>query len=197
MDGYIRGISAQRTSDGSIAVKWVWPSGYNCVRIVFLHRLHGREISELSAEELAGCSDLCFSDEFQIAGGRYIFPVGTSDAGLLKFRVYCCDSPESTDFTKSSDIAKITGITLKISYRTTEKKSGKTYKKITLSINSDADVPPGTLSYRVMPSGADYPINALIPAGASQTGPIITGVQESVKLGLAPGHDDEYVINAQ
>lgn len=197
MDEFIRGIEALHTADGSIAVKWIWPTGYTCVRVVFVHRLGGRDVSELTPEELAECSDLCFTDEFQIAGGRYVFPVGAKDAGLLKFRVYCCDSPESTDLTKFSGTAQITGITLGIKYKTSEKKSGKVYKKITLSLVSDAEVPAGALAYRVMPSGSEYVINSRTAAGASETGPIIVGVQESVTLGLAPGHEDEYVIEKQ
>lgn len=194
MDVFIKGIAALRTAEGSIAVKWVWPSGYTCLRIVFLHRAGGRDPSELSPEELAQCSDLCFAEEFQIAGGRYVFPIGANDAGLMKFRVYCCDSPESTDFSKFSDIAQITGITLNVSYKTSEKKSGKLYKKITLSIKSDADIPAGALAYTVKPSGTEYPVNRSVPKGDSEIGPVIVGTNESVTLGLAKGHENEYVI---
>ncbi len=195
MDEYIKGIAALRTADGSVAVKWVWPSGYSMVRIVFVHRLGGRDVTSLTPDELAECSDLCFTDEFQIAGGRYVFPIGAKDAGLLKFRVYCCDSPESTDFTKPSGIAQITGITLNISYKTAEKKGGKMYKKITLALKSDAEVPAGALAYRISPGGAEYVIHQRVAAGSSELGPIIAGAQAGVTLTLAPGHEDEYVIN--
>ncbi len=194
MEEFIKGIAAVRTADGSVAVKWVWPSGYTCVRVVFVHRLGGRDAAELSPGELAECSDLCFTDEFTVAGGSYVFPIGAKDAGLLKFRVYCCDSPDSTDFSKSSGTAQITGITLNIGYKTSEKKSGKLHKKITIALKSDAQVPPGALAYRITPGGAEYVIHRRIEAGSSELGPIIAGAQDSVTLTLAPGHEDEYVI---
>ena len=100
MSVFIGNIGAARTADGNIAVSWNWPNGYNCVRVVFVHKLGGRDVTKLTPDELSEVSDLCFTDEFQIAGGKYIYPIGANDAGLLKFRVYCCSDPSHTDFEK-------------------------------------------------------------------------------------------------
>jgi hypothetical protein len=196
MSVYIKNMAAARTSDGSIALSWSWPQECSCVRVVFLHRLGGRDIASLSKDELAAASDLCFPDEFRIAGGKYIYPVGADDAGLLKFRVYCCDSPESTDTERFGETVQITGITLNIGYKLEEKKSGKLWKKVTFRLNCDRGVPAGTLAYRIGASDAEYRINSAIPAGASEAGPVIVGISDTVTLGLAPGHEDEYAVRA-
>lgn len=196
MSAYIRNMNAARTADGSISLSWSWPQGCTCVRIVFLHRLGGRDVTELGADELAAASDLCFQDEFRIAGGKYIYPVGAGDAGLLKFRVYCCEGTDKTDFEKSGDVVQITGITLNIGYKISEKKSGKIYKKVTFIMNCDSDVPAGTLAYRVGASDTEYRINRPLPAGASEAGPVIVGMNDTVTLGLASGHEDEFAIHA-
>ena len=190
----IKNIAAARLADGGIAVSWVWPAGYQCVRIVFLHLLGDRDIARLSPAELSEVSDLCFMDEFRIAGGRYICPSGKNSAGLLKFRVYCCESPEKTDLDGFSDIVRITGTVLNIRYTSTEKKSGKMYKKVTLHTEADVSVPAGTLVYKSSLSGAVYPVSRIIPAGPSETGPVILGEHDSLTLALAPGHEDEYKL---
>ena len=195
MDEYIKNLAAVRSNDGNILISWVWPSGYTCVRIVFLHRLAGRDIRKLSADELGNVSDLCFLDEFQIAGGKYVYPIGSKDTGMLKFRVYCCESPDKTEFDKCSADVGITGITLDLRYKSVFKKSGKNFKKVTFSINSEADIPPGSLAYRVMPAGMLYPINAALPAGSSDVGQIIIGAAEDCVLELAPGHEGEFRIH--
>lgn len=197
MECYIKNISASRTEDGNVCVSWNWPAGQSCVRVVFEHKLAGREVTSLSAAELSDCSDLCFMDEFRISGGKYIYPVSDSEAGLLRFRVYCCDSPESTDFTKSSDTAKITGITLNIRYRITEKKSGKTYKKAAIEIDTDSDIIAGTLAYRIMPGRAVYSVGRYLPRGKSVIGPVILDARDSIALELAAGHEDEFALTAQ
>jgi|GEM_PF-3589392 len=197
MDHFIKNIEASRTEDGNVCVSWSWPTGYSCVRVVFEHKLHGKDAASLSDAELAECSDLCFMDEFRISGGKYIYPVSDRDAGLLRFRVYCCDSPDSADFTKSSDSARITGITLNVRYRLIEKKSGKTYKKVKFTIDSDAEIPAGTLVYRLMPGRYAYSIDKMLPAGSSAIGPVIADAGDSVTLELAPGHEDEFALTAQ
>ena len=191
MDEYIKNIAAARAADGNIVLSWAWPTGCGCVRVVFLHRLGGRDISDVPPSELGGVSDLCFMDEFQIAGGKYVYPIGGNDAGLLKFRVYCCDSPENIDFGKCSGTAQITGITLNISYRTSAKKSGKKYKKVTFSVKADAAVSAGSLAYTV------YNVNVPVPQGESELGPVILYAQDEAALELAAGHEDEYAITAQ
>lgn len=195
MDNYIKNTEAIRTADGNVAVSWVWPSGYNCVRIVFLHRLGNRDLKKLSADELGEVSDLCFMDEFQISGGKYLYPVGSNDTGLLKFCVYCCDDPAHTDLGKYGDTVHITGITLNIRYKTAEKKSGKTYKKITFSVTADCAVPAEVLAYRV--NGTVYPVTADLPAGASELPPVVAPAHASATLELAAGHEEEFQISAQ
>lgn len=196
MSGYIKNIGASRTADGNIAVSWSWPQECGCVRIVFEHRTGGADISSMTAEQISSVSDLCFQDEFRVAGGKYIYPLSAADAGLLKFRVYCCESPENTLWDRSSETARITGITLNINWRLTEKKSGKLYKKVTFVLDSEHDVPAGTLGYRTVSSGAEYVIGRGLPAGHTEVGPVILGVSESVALCLAPGHEDEFVLHA-
>lgn len=195
MDYFIKNTAAARTADGNVSVSWVWPSGYQCVRIVFVHKLGNRDIRKLSPDELNGVSDLCFTDEFQISGGKYIYPVGENDTGLLKFRVYCCDDPAHTDFEKYSDTVHITGITLNIRYKTAAKKSGKTFKKLTFSVTADCAVPAEVLAYRV--GGAVYPVTADIPAGASELPPVIVPVSADAVLELAAGHEEEFALSAQ
>ncbi len=194
MDDFIVNISAVRDNSGNIAVSWVWPSGYDCVRIVFIHKLGGRDVSALSAGELSEVSDLCFTDEFRTAGGKYIYPVSAGDAGLLGFCVYCCESPDRMITDRHSGIARVTAITLNVRYKVSEKKSGKLYKKIMFRLDCDAAVPAGSLAYRINPSGAVYPINSPVPKGESDTATVIAGVSDSVELILAPGHEDEYKI---
>ncbi len=196
MEEYIRNIAAIRSADGNIMLSWVWPSGYSCVRVVFLHRLGGKDIKTLSPAELGAASDLCFMDEFQIAGGKYVYPIGANDAGLLKFRVYCCDSPEQTDFDKCSAPVSITGITINVRYKTSAKKSGKTYRKFSFTVTADANIPTGSLAYRIRPSGALYTINTVLPSGTTEVGPVILGIQEDAVLELAPGHEEEFAITA-
>lgn len=195
MDEYIKNISAMKTPDGNVSVTWVWPMGYNCVRVVFLHRLGGKDVTALSPDELASASDLCFMDEFQIAGGKYVFPVGGNDAGLLRFRVYCCESPDNMLMDKSSGTAQVTGRTLYLRYRTNAVKSGKRYKKVSFSVTSDASVLPGTLAYRV--GSAPYSVNIPVPAGASVIGPVIVGANDDITLGLAAGHENELEIQTE
>lgn len=195
MSVFIGNIGAARTADGNIAVSWNWPTGYSCVRIVFVHKLGGRDVARLTPDELSEVSDLCFTDEFQIAGGKYIFPVGANDTGLLKFRVYCCDDPAHTDFAKCSDTAHITGITLNINYKTAAKKCGKTYKKITFSVNADCAVPAEVLVYRLSPGDTEYHISADIPAGASELPPVIVPANCNAELRLAAGHEEEFEIH--
>lgn len=197
MDHFIKNIEASHIEAGNVCVSWGWPTGYDCVRIVFEHKLGGRDAASLSPEELSECSDLCFMDEFRISGGKYIYPVADNDAGLLRFRVYCCDSPGSTDFTKSSDTARITGITLNVRYKLVEKKSGKTYKKVKFTIDSDAEIPSGTLAYRLQPGRYVYTVDKTLPAGASEIGPVIADARDSIKLELASGHEDEFVLLEQ
>ncbi len=194
MNEFIANISAARDNSGNIAVSWVWPSGYDCVRIVFTHKLGGRDVSGLRAEELSECSDLCFTDEFRTAGGKYIYPVGANDAGLLGFCVYCCEAPDRMIFEKHSGIARVTAITLNIRYKVNEKKSGKLYKKLTFRLDCDAEVPAGSLAYRLASTGAVYVIGTRVPKGSSETPPVIVTVSDKAVLMLAQGHEDEYVI---
>ena len=197
MECYIKNISASRTEDGNVCVSWNWPAGYSCVRVLFEHKLAGREVSQLSPAELSECSDLCFMDEFRISGGKYIYPVTESEAGLLRFRVFCCDSPESTDLTRSSDTARIAGITLNVRYRITEKKSGKIYKKVTFAVESDAEIPSGTLAYRIQPERSVYTVDKTLPKGSSVIGPVIADARSTVTLELAAGHEDEFALTVQ
>lgn len=194
MNEFIANISAARDNSGNIAVSWVWPTGYDCVRVVFTHRLNGRDVSALSAAELSEVSDLCFTDEFRTAGGKYIYPVGAKDAGLLGFCVYCCETPDKMLTDKCSGTAKVTAISLNIKYSVNEKKSGKLYKKATFSIESDASVPAGHLAYRVSSTGSVYIIGVPVPSGRSETPPIILGASDKAELILASGHEDEYMI---
>ena len=197
MSAYIKNMTAARTADGNIALSWNWPQECTCVRVVFLHRLGCDDITGLSEEEIAAASDLCFPDEFRIAGGKYIYPVSAADTGLLKFRVYCCISPTETDRERCGDTVRITGITLNIDWKITEKKSGKLYKKTTFRLVSDHDIPAGTLAYRIGASDDRYVINCALPAGESEAGPVILGVSDTVTLDLAPGHEDEFAIHAK
>ena len=197
MSVFIGNIGAARTADGNIAVSWNWPNGYNCVRVVFVHKLGGRDVTKLTPDELSEVSDLCFTDEFQIAGGKYIYPIGADDAGLLKFRVYCCSDPAHTDFEKCSDLTHITGITLNIRYKTAAKKCGKAYKKITFSVTADCAVPAEVLVYRLTQGGTEYHISADVPAGASELPPVIVPVNSSAELKLASGHEEEFALNEQ
>ncbi len=195
MDYFIKNIRAERTADGNIAVSWVWPSGCNCVRIVFPHKLGSRDIRKLTPDELGEVSDLCFTDEFQISGGKYLYPVGENDTGLLKFRVYCCDDPAHTDFDKCSDTVHITGITLNIRWKAAAKKGGKTYKKVTFTVTADCDVPAEVLSYKV--GGEVYPVTADIRAGTSDLPPIVVPASADVSLELAAGHEEEFAVIPQ
>ena len=197
MDCFIKNISASRTDDGNVCVSWNWPAGYSCVRILFEHKLSGREAASLSPAELADCSDLCFMDEFRISGGKYIYPVTDSEAGLLRFRVCCCDSPDNTDFSRTSDTARIAGITLNVRYKMTEKKSGKIYKKVSFTLDSDAEIPSGTLAYRLRPERSVYTVDKTLPRGSSVIGHIVTNAGSTVTLELAAGHDDEFVLTKQ
>ncbi len=194
MSYFITNAAAARTSDGSIAVSWNWPAGCNCVRVIFLHRLGGRDVTKLTSDELSAVSDLCFPDEFQISGGKYIYPIGAEDTGLLKFRICCCDDPAHTDFEKCSDTVHITGITLNITYRAAEKKCGKTYKKLTFSVNADCAVPAEVLAYRVTPPGIEYPVTRDVPAGASELPPVVIPARSEAALKLAVGHEEEFVL---
>ncbi|MCR4780163.1 MAG: hypothetical protein K5876_03605 [Ruminiclostridium sp.] len=194
MSCYITNTATVRTSDGSIAVSWNWPTGCGCVRVVFVHRLGGRDVTKLTPDELSAVSDLCFPDEFQIAGGKYVYPIGPEDAGLLKFRVYCCTDPAHTEFGKCGETVHITGITLNISYKTAVKKCGKVYKKVTFSVNADCPVPAEVLVYRLTPSGAEYPVTRDIPAGASELPPVIIPAQSEASLRLAVGHEEEFLL---
>lgn len=194
MEEFIKNIAARRSEDGSISLSWVWPTGYDCLRVVFLHKLGGRDPAALSPEELSEVSDLCFMDEFRIAGGRYVYPVGPGDAGLLKFRVCCCAGTDSTDFERCSGTAQITGITIGVRWASSEKKSGKTYKKVMFTLSSDAGIPAGSLAYRTVRHDALFPIDRAIPKGESQIGPVILEAEESAVLGLAPGHEDEFEV---
>ena len=192
MDQFIKNIEAARTADGNIAVSWVWPTGYKCVRIVFLHRLGNRDLRKLTAEELGEVSDLCFTDEFQISGGKYIYPVGENDTGLLKFCVCCCDDPAHTDLGKCSDTVHITGITLNIRYKTAAKKSGKTCKKTVFTVTADCAVPAEVLAYRT--GGNVYPVTVDIPAGTSVLPAITVPASADVSLELAAGHEEEFAL---
>ncbi len=196
MSLFIANTAAARTSDGSIAVSWNWPTGYNCVRIVFVHKLGGRDVTKLTPDELSEVSDLCFLDEFQISGGKYIYPVGDSDKGLLKFRVCCCDDPAHTDFGKCGDTVHITGITLNINYKTAAKKCGKTYKKVIFSVSADCPVPAEVLVYRVTPPGTEYPVTRDIPAGSSELPPVIIPAQSEASLRLAVDHEEEFLLQS-
>ncbi len=191
----IKNISAVRVNVGSIAVSWTWPAGCPCVRIVMLHRLGGKDIGRLSEQELASASDLCFPDEFQVAGGKYIYPVGENDKGLLKFQVFCCDDPSHTDLGRHSAAAHITGITLNIRYKTTVKKSGKAFKKVIFSAESDCDVPAEVLAYKV--DGRVYPASCGLCAGTSQLPPVVVPAQSDAVLCLAAGHEEEFALAAQ
>ena len=79
----------------------------------------------------------------------------------------------------------------------TEKKSGKIYKKVSFTLDSDAEIPSGTLAYRLRPERSVYTVDKTLPRGSSVIGHIVTNAGSTVTLELAAGHDDEFVLTKQ
>lgn len=194
MGEFINNIAVAASDDNRVDISWNWPAGYRCVRVAFLHRLGDRDFSEVAPEEINSVSDLCFVDEYRSVGGKYTYHIKSNETCKLRLCVYCCDMSGVPEYDKHSEVVEATGRIQQITYRISYQKSGKKYKKATISIYTDTVIPQNTLSYVVNSTNVHYPITAASGNGDFTVGPIIIGASDSIYLSADSESASGYVM---